>query len=167
LTTASATASKPVAEHAQSNTSVAPGGEVESEVATTLPRQTSALNPEEVLTKLREKRTRASNIDRSMILQSFAAAEKHFPNDYRFPYERAKLAVKGPRSSFHSDAFKALSVAAAKAISAGKAREMLDSLEEDKSGDFHTLSHGRREWSQLLEALKNKNVRVLNASMRF
>ena len=165
-TTASATAAQPVAEHGQSNTSVAPGGEAESEVATTLPRPTSALNPEDVaLTKLREKRTGASNTDRSTIVQSFATAEKHYPNDYRFPYERAKLAMKGPRASSHSDAFKALSVAAAKAISAGKAREMLDSLEGDKSGDFNKLSHRHREWSQLLEALKNKNVRVLNASM--
>ena len=50
------------------------------------------------------------------------------------------------------------------AIASGKAREMLDSLQKDGSGDFHKLAR-EHEWVQLQQALKNKDPRVLNARM--
>jgi len=85
--------------------------------------------------------------------------ENQYPRDYRFPYERAKLAVKGAR---RTEAFKALNVAAEKAIHTGKANEMLNGLEEDKSGDFSKISQGRYEWSRLVAALKRKDTSLLS-----
>ena len=101
----------------------------------------------------------ASASDRPKLIQAFAKVEKQYPRDYRFPYERAKFAVRG---SSRSEAFKALTVAAQKAISTGKANEMLNGLESDKSGDFSRLSQGRFEWSRLVAALKRKDTSLLS-----
>jgi hypothetical protein len=132
------------------------------------PRRTSAARPEEdELNKLRERRIAATTSDRSAILQAFGMAEKQYPNDYRFPYERAKLAIKESQSTSHDEAFKALSLAAEKAIKSGKAHEMLDGLNADKAGDFHKLSHGHHEWKQLAEALKRKDTNLLSANTGF
>ena len=62
---------------------------------------------------------------------------------------------------FFLEAFKALSVAAERAISAGKANEMLSGLETDKEGDFHRLAQGRQEWTRLVAALKRKDTSLL------
>jgi len=99
--------------------------------------------------------------DRSAILQAFARAEKQYPSDYRFPYERAKLAIKESESHSHDEAFSALSLAAEMAINSGKAHEMLDDLKADKGGDFHKLSHGHHEWAHLAEALKSRDTSLL------
>ena len=97
----------------------------------------------------------------SEILAAFESAEKKYPNDYRFPYERAKLSIKGITS--HHEAFSALSLAAEKAIDDGKSQEMLDSLMADKDGDFYKLSRGHHEWQALEEALRNKDKAALKA----
>lgn len=167
------TAAQPDAANVQSDPTLAPGQEVKPDVAgEPPPQQTSALLPEDAALKtLREKRIAAQASaplsDRSAILQAFLRAEKQYPNDYRFPYERAKLAVKASQSSTHDQAFSALSVAAEKAINTGKAHEMLHGLEADKAGDFHKLSHGHHEWNQLAEALKNKDASRLSAKAQF
>jgi hypothetical protein len=44
---------------------------------------------------------------------------------------------------------------------------MLEGLEADKNGDFHRLSHGHREWKQVVEALKNTNTRLQSAQVKF
>jgi hypothetical protein len=116
---------------------------------------------EDELKRIRARRIAAKASDRPAILQALATTEKQYPNDYRFPYERAKLAIKGTRS--HDDAFAALSLAAEKAINNGKAREMLNGLEVDKRRDFQKLSHGHHEWTQLEAALKSNNKSLLNA----
>lgn len=116
---------------------------------------------EEELRKLRERRTAASSSDRLTILQLFANTEKRYPDDYRFPYERAKLAINGIETRSHDEAFNALSLAAGTAIKADKADEMLKGLETDRMGDFHKLSHGHREWMQIIEALKRKDATLL------
>jgi hypothetical protein len=67
--------------------------------------------------------------------------------------------VKG---SQRAEAFKALNTAAQKAITTGKANEMLSGLETDKSGDFNKLSQGRLEWSRLVAALKKKDTSLLS-----
>jgi len=127
------------------------------------PQKTSATRSEdEELKRLRERRIAAKPSDSSNILQNFVQLEKRYPDDYRFPYERAKLAIEGRESASHDEAFAALSRAAGKAISAGKTQEMLKSLEQDKAGDFHKLSHGHREWTQLQEALRSKDTKVLS-----
>jgi hypothetical protein len=164
------TTAQPSTPEAQANSSPAPGAEVKSNVANEAPTQrtSAAVRPEDdELNKLRKRRNAATAADRSAILQAFARAEKQYPNDYRFPYERAKLAVMGPQSRSHDEAFSALSLAAEKAINSGKAREMLDGLEADKSGDFRKLSHGHYEWYQLAEALKNKDLSFLIAKVKF
>ena len=100
--------------------------------------------------------------ERRTIIQAIAKIEKQYPRDYRFPYERAKLAVKSAVASSRSEAFKALNTAAQKAITTGKAGEMLSGLENDKSGDFSRLSQGRDEWSRLVAALKRRDTSLLN-----
>ncbi len=153
------TATQAVAQKTQGIPGLAPGREVERNLATEPTRlATPAARPEDdALKKLRERRIAAGGSDRSAILEAFAMAEKQYPNDYRFPFERAKLAIKAQETVSHREAFAALSLAAEKAINSGKAYEMLDSLEADKNGDFRKLSHGHREWRQLQEALKNKD----------
>ncbi|HET7112435.1 MAG TPA: hypothetical protein VFI57_02270 [Pyrinomonadaceae bacterium] len=131
-------------------------------VADQKPQQT-AVNPEDELQKLRAKRidADATPSERSKVFQAFAKVERQYPRDYRFPYERAKLAAKGSKASSRNEAFKALSAAAEKAITTGKANEMLSGLEADKAGDFQKLAQGRQEWSRLLAALKRKDTTLL------
>lgn len=116
------------------------------------------------LEKLREKRKAAGVSDKPTILRAFAKTEKRYPNDYRFPYERAKLVVKGRDKRAHEDAFDALSSAAEKAIKADKAQEMLEGLEVDKRGEFQKLAHGHREWTQVVHALKSKDPALLTTN---
>ncbi len=112
-----------------------------------------AVSPEdELLARMRERRITATNSERPKIFEAFTKIERKYPRDYRFPYERAKLAAKGQKSESRSEAFKALSVAAERAITAGKANEMLSGLETDKAGDFHRLAQGRQEWTRLLSS---------------
>lgn len=135
---------------------------ITTEVSRNAPAETTTQqvtpNPEDELKKLRERRMTASASERPKLIQAFAKVEKQYPRDYRFPYERAKFAVKG---SNRSEAFKALTAAAEKAITTGKANEMLTGLETDKSGDFSRLSQGRFEWSRLVAALKRKDTSLL------
>lgn len=123
----------------------------------------ASVSPEDELQKLRAKRIDAGMkaAERSKVYQAFAKVERQYPRDYRFPYERAKLAAKGSRANSQSEAFKALSVAAQKAISTGKANEMLTGLEADKAGDFQKLAQGRQEWTKLLTALKRRDSSLL------
>ena len=69
--------------------------------------------------------------------------------------------MKGSKTNSRA-AFKALNSAAEKAISAGKAGEMLNGLETDKSGDFSQLSQGSYEWGRLVAALKRKDPSLLS-----
>ncbi len=123
-------------------------------------RITSIGGAEEEWKRLRERRIGAKPSETKEIIAAFEAAEKKYPNDYRFPYERAKLSIKGITS--HHEAFGALSAAADKAIENGKSREMLDSLMADADGDFYKLSRGHHEWQALAQALSNKDERGLN-----
>ncbi len=160
--TASATVETPV--HQAATTQPQPSVPITTEVSRAAPAQTTTqqaapANPEDELKKLREKRMTAKPADRSRIYQAFAKVEKQYPRDYRFPYERAKLAVK---DSQRAKAFKALNTAAEKAITTGKANEMLSGLETDKAGDFSKLSQGRFEWSRLVAALRKKDTSLLS-----
>ncbi|HEY0729054.1 MAG TPA: hypothetical protein VGD38_13340, partial [Pyrinomonadaceae bacterium] len=134
----------------------------------TKPEATPSVSPEdELLARLRERRITATNSERPKIVEAFAKIERKYPRDYRFPYERAKLVVKGQQSGARNEAFKALSVAAERAIAAGKANEMLSGLETDKAGDFHRLAQGRQEWTRLVAALKRKDTSLLAAKTQF
>lgn len=118
------------------------------------------------LRKLRAKSLSALASDRSKILQAFAKTEKRFPNDYRFPYERAKLVAKATNKAARKSAFSALATAAERAIKSDKATEMLEGMETDKRGDFQKLAHSRREWNQVVEALKSKDTDLLAVNGR-
>ena len=118
--------------------------------------------PELALEQLRQMRR--SNSDHSKMLRSLSETETKYSNDYRFPYERARLVVMDHKKNFHEEAFAALARAAQKAINSGKSGEMLQSLNKDSDGDFQKLSHSHREWSQLQKALKSRNANVLSAN---
>ncbi|HEU4768868.1 MAG TPA: hypothetical protein VFS77_15900, partial [Pyrinomonadaceae bacterium] len=113
-------------------TQPAPAAQTTAAVAEDSPEQPVSVTPEDELKKLREKRMVANSSERSKIFQAIAKVEKQYPRDYRFPYERAKLAANGSKATSRNEAFKALSVAAEKAIITGKANEMLNGLEVDK-----------------------------------
>jgi len=142
-----------------------PTAPITTEVSRNAPAETTTQqvtpNPEDELKKLRERRMSAPASERPKVFQAFAKVEKQYPRDYRFPYERAKFAAKGSKSGSQSEALRALTVAAQKAISTGKANEMLNGLESDKSGDFSRISQGRFEWSRLVAALKRKDTSLL------
>lgn len=161
--TASATVETPVeqvASQPQPQASVPITTEVSRAApAETTTQQAAPATPEDELKKLREKRITAKDSERPRILKDLAKVEKQYPRDYRFPYERAKLALK---VSQRAAAFKALNTAAEKAITTGKANEMLSGLETDKTGDFSKLSQGRFEWSRLVAALKKKDTSLLS-----
>jgi hypothetical protein len=118
--------------------------------------------PELALEQLRQMRR--ANSDHAKMLRSLSETETKYSNDYRFPYERARVVVMDHKKNFHEEAFAALARAAQKAINSGKSTEMLQSLSKDSQGDFQTLAHGRREWSQLQKALKNKNASALSVN---
>lgn len=165
--TASTTVAEPAAQPQAAQAPVTQPASFTTEVSRSAPAETTTqqaapVTPDEELKKLREKRMSASASERSKIFQAIAKIEKQYPRDYRFPYERAKLAVKGARRSSRSEAFKALNVAAEKAITTGKANEMLDGLESDKTGDFSEISQGRYEWSRIVAALKRKDTSLLS-----
>jgi len=124
--------------------------------ATTTSRQTpTSSTADDEFKRLRERRIGAQPSESRATIASLDDAEKKYPRDYRFPYERAKLSIKGITS--HHEAFGALALAAERAIDSGKAQEMLDSLLADKDGDFYKLSRGHHEWQALEEALRSKD----------
>jgi hypothetical protein len=140
------------------NSSTSPSSKPTSTVA---PGQTTtSRSADEEIKRLRERRIGAKPSESGEIIAAFEDAEKKYPTDYRFPYERAKLSIKGVTS--HHEAFSALSVAAEKAIDNGRTQEMLDSLMADKDSDFYKPSRGHHEWQALVQALSNKDKRGLN-----
>lgn len=111
------------------------------------------------LKQLRAWRVSAPPSEGTKIVTAIEDAEKKYPTDYRFPYERAKLSIKGMIS--HHEAFEAIFLAGEKAIDNGKAQEMLSDLMSDKDGDFYKMSRGHREWAMLGEALRNEDKSAL------
>lgn len=160
--TASATSAPAPVAQASQPAQTQPSAPVTTEVSRSAPAETmtqQAANPEVELKQLQEKRMSAKPSERPKIYRALAKVEKQYPRDYRFSYERAKLAMTGSHSEA---AFKALTAAAEKAIQSGKAGEMLSGLEEDKTRDFSKLSQGRFEWSRLVAALKRKDTSLLS-----
>ncbi len=100
----------------------------------------------------------AQNVSAAELLtvdRRLEAAERALPSDYRFTYERARLAVYGRAE--HHEAFYHLRRAAEKAIATERAPEMLDWLEEDgrPNGRLRRLAVGHVEWTLLHEALEH------------
>ncbi len=99
----------------------------------------------------------ATGADLPVVDRRLEAAEREFPSDYRFTYERATLAVYGRAE--HHEAFFHLRRAAEKAIGTERAGEMLDRLEHDGEADgrLRKLAVGHDEWSVLHEALEHRD----------
>ena len=116
------------------------------------------------LEQLKQLRRNGYTANPAKSLKSISETERKYVDDYRFPYERAKVVVIDHKRNFHKEAFNDLARAAQKAISKGKANEMLQSLNKDQNGDFQELSHGRREWTQLQKALKRNDVTALSVN---
>src|SRR5262245_55963191 len=121
----------------------------------------TTVSADEEFRSLQNKRTSAQSSDTSKLASAYADAEKKYPKDYRFPYERAKLSIVGVAT--HHQAFGALAAAAERAIDNNKAQEMLHSLNADKDSDFYKLSRGHREWQTLQEALRNRDKALLKS----
>ncbi|MBA2702228.1 MAG: hypothetical protein H0U60_00050 [Blastocatellia bacterium] len=134
-------------------------GPAPTAISTTQGQTTNANSADDELKKLRVSRVSASPSDADKTVAALEDAEKKYPTDYRFPYERAKLSIKGMIS--HHEAFEAIFVAGTKAIDNGKAQEMLNDLMSDKDGDFYKMSRGHHEWATLEAALRNKDKSAL------
>jgi serine/threonine protein kinase len=117
---------------------------------------------EEDLRLLRERRAAfvLTPSDPAEIIYDFLLAEDHYPKDYRFTYEHAKLSSLVSQSA--DEVIKVLFQAGEKAIVNGKADEMLNNLTNDKIVDFSALPTGRGEWNLLQAALHKKDKRLLN-----
>jgi len=114
------------------------------------------------LARLRQIRKVAKAGDNKKVLETLSDSEKKYADDYRFPYERARVVVIDHVKNFPIAAFAALSRAAQKAINKGKAGEMLQSLIKDSDGDFQALARRRHEWDQLQKALKKNDASGLS-----
>ena len=87
------------AAQAPPNETTAPGAvgqDVTADVAAVQTRSpaTPARTADDELKTLRQKRITATANDRTAILLAFARAQRRYPNDYRFPYEEAKLVMQ-------------------------------------------------------------------------
>lgn len=103
----------------------------------------------------------AGQVEKRAVHAKLAKAQAEMTWDYRFTYERAKLAVYGTER--HDEAFSHLYRAAEIAIENGYANQMLQRLQKDAgdTGPFHRLSHGHREWKTLHEGLHTRNSRLV------
>jgi len=131
-------------------------------VETPFPTAVATSSADQDLRDLKQRDAKGTAADRRNVMRDIARLEREYPNDYRFPYERAKLSASDAKS--RDAAFQALFIAAQRAIKAGKSGEMLHGLETDKSRDFRKLAHGHVEWAQLIQSLKNRDATLLAAN---
>lgn len=124
----------------------------------TTPTPTPETTADSEFNQLREKLLNATPAQRNGVRQELVAAEKRYPDDFRFPYLRAKILIDSGQE--HIDAFQALYAAGRKAIAADKSDEMLADLERDGSTSFSRLTD-HKEWRTLLAGLKDKDASVL------
>ena len=117
-----------------------------------------SVNPaDEELTRLRNERLNAKPGQIDKIAEELEKAEKKYPTDYRFPYERAKLMAPSPS---HHETFHALSEAAATAIKNNQTTQLSSDLMRDKTTDFRRLT-GHKEWTAIENALSKKDQSLL------
>jgi hypothetical protein len=111
---------------------------------------------------LNQEVSHASPDERQPIAEALALAEEKYANDYRFPFEHAKLTVSG---NAHHHAFGLLYIAGQRAINAGEADRLLSDLEKHKSLEFVRCSKGHEEWDRLENALKSKDKSSLDNAL--
>ena len=128
------------------------------------PTPSPSVSIEEELDLLKERRLDATPGQLPDIDEALQALEQKYPLDYRYTYERAKIANVG--SHAHKEAYRVLFHAGQKAIDGGKAADMLRDLEKDSDREFFELAHGHGEWNTLMEALKTNNRSKLRVQGR-
>ena len=115
--------------------------------------------------RLAHKLEHASPQELQQLDDSLVKAQTECLTDYRFTYERAKLAVYGAELSDegHHEAFELLNKAAQIAIKFKAAELMLKQLNNDamEGRPLHNLTRGHSEWHRLLESLETKYPPVL------
>ena len=129
---------------------------------TPVPTKITSTSADDELRAFDQRRTKGTAAERRNVMRDITRLEREFPNDYRFPYERAKLSASDAKS--RDEAFRALFIAAQRAIKAGKAGEMLHALEADRSRDFRNLVRTHVEWAQIVQSLKNRDATLLAAN---
>ena len=92
--------------------------------------------------------------DKKEVDNKLVEAGKRFAQDYRFPYERARLIASIGKGGH--PAFPILCQSAQLAITNGDQVKMLQKLEGDGGGIFHNLTE-HDEWRTILQALQTKN----------
>lgn len=133
-----------------------PAQAVGGATAAQTPAPAPTISPEdEEIAAIRRRMESASPSERPQIVKDLQADEQKYSADYRFPYERAKLSIKGFVA--HDEAFAALVAAAGRAMATGKARQMFEELTVDEQIYFRKTATGHEEWKQLLEALRNED----------
>jgi len=103
----------------------------------------------------------AGRANKKAVHARLAKAQAEMTWDYRFAYERAKLAVYGTHN--HDEAFNHLARAAEIAIENGNADDMASRLaiDAEEGGVLHRLSHGHSEWSAIRNALATGNAGIV------
>ena len=84
------------------------------------------------------------------------------PHDYQLNYQRAKLKLEEDHNHHHTREFELLFVAAKKAIDNQQTESMLAQLREDRQVRFRNFTIGHPEWFNLLQALEQKNKKLLD-----
>lgn len=113
------------------------------------------------IASLSERRRNAADSELPQVMDALERAEKDYPDDYRFPYERAKIFIKLAKDDHHHHkVFDILYLAGQRAIDNGKSVEMLDKLTADGGSDFGRLK-GHDEWDTLNAALAKQDKTLL------
>ena len=109
---------------------------------------------------LNERRRHATAAQHAEIAGALKVAEARYPDDYRFPYEHAKMEVSDQPP--HDEVIGLLFVAGKKAIDGGRADEMLSDLVKEEGHEFGGFSRDhRRDWDILKEALRKRDKSAL------
>ncbi len=129
-------------------------------INTSTQTQPSRENADATLSQLSTEIQTAANdpAKKKAVHAQLAKAQAEFSWDYRFTYERAKLAVYG--KAHHDEAFYHLYRAAEIAINNGDSEKMMQALESDGNGPFHNLTD-HSEWQTVLNALRTKNSEIV------
>ena len=84
------------------------------------------------------------------------------PQDYNLLYQRAKLKLNQDHNHHHTREFELLFAAAKKAIDNQQTEMMLAQLKQDREDRFRNFTIGHSEWTNLIQALEQKNKQFLD-----
>jgi hypothetical protein len=108
--------------------------------------------------RLSVERENASPGQVGKIIDKLEEAEKKYPNDYRFPFERALLLAPSPN---HHPAYSALAESARAAIKNDQAAQMAVEMGRYRDTVFRRISGGHKEWTAIENALNRRDLTLL------